>query len=115
MYAFCGLVAVWAISLLQLPFNFSVMLLLLLVLTAKYSCAQVNGYMLHFILLILQPKKLLVDFFHFLGEAFFGEFCDHNLSFCLLWVVQRFKLFNWVFSFCSICFGGRSWWGISSF
>jgi hypothetical protein len=52
MYAFCGLVAVWAISLLQLQFNFSMMLLLLLVLIAKYSCVQVNEYMLHFILLI---------------------------------------------------------------
>ncbi len=71
MYAFCGLVAVWAIYLLQLQFDFSVMLLLLLVLTAKYSCAQVNGYMLHFILLILHPKKLLVDFFSFLGGSFF--------------------------------------------
>jgi hypothetical protein len=75
MYAFCGLVAVWAISLLQLQFNFSMMLLLLLVLTAKYSCAQVNGYMLHFILLILHPKKLLVDFFFiFWGKLFLVSF-----------------------------------------
>ncbi len=66
----CGLVAVWAISLLQLQFNFSVMLLLLLILTAKYSCAQVNGYMLHFILLILHPKKL-VDFLSFFWGSFF--------------------------------------------
>ena len=57
--------------LLQLQFNFSVMLLLLLVLTAKYSCAQVNGYMLHFILLILHPKKLLVDFLSFFWGSFF--------------------------------------------
>ncbi len=49
--------------------QFSVMLLLLLVLTAKYSCAQVNGYMLHFILLILHPEKLL-DFF----SSFWGSF-----------------------------------------
>jgi hypothetical protein len=27
--------------------------------------------MLHFILLILHPKKLLVDFFSFLGGSFF--------------------------------------------